>query len=198
MAKTSFTNTGYITNTFDTVGRLLSTRLNNSSHTTLNSHGYQLDTAHQRWRMTRRDNSTATYTNDSAGQLISAVGSGGYSTENLGYLYDAAQNLNKRTNSGTPTTFTVNTLNQLTGGPIGGNNYDWNGNLVSQTYDLSGPKLYNQRGAPQTYQHSLITMPPMHHSRHLPRASLDRILETREAQGTKLDLLTTNFGLQGF
>jgi hypothetical protein len=134
-------NTSYITNDYDSVARLLFTKLNNSSHTTLNSHSYTYNVGNQRTRQTRRDSSYVDYTYDSVGQLTRALGSGGYSTENLGYGYDVAWNLSVRTNNGTPTTFSVNVLDQLTAGPAPSYTYDWNGNLTSEqsartfTYD---------------------------------------------------------------
>jgi RHS repeat-associated protein len=64
--------------------------------------------------------------------LKTALGSGGQSTENLGYLYDPAWNLNKRTNNGSVTTFTVNNLNQVTNDGTWTFSYDYNGNLVQQ------------------------------------------------------------------
>jgi len=70
-----------------------------------------------------------TYTYDNIGQLKSAIGSGGQSTENLGYLYDTAWNLNKRTNNGTPTTFAVDVKNQLTSVGSTSYTYDYNGNV---------------------------------------------------------------------
>jgi RHS repeat-associated protein len=88
--------------------------------------------ASQRTQQSRTDASTVTYTYDNIGQLKSAIGSGGQSTENLGYLYDTAWNLNKRTNNGTPTTFAVDVKNQLTS--VGGLScsYDNNGNLTTR------------------------------------------------------------------
>jgi RHS repeat-associated protein len=50
-------------------------------------------------------------------------------SEDRGYLYDAAWNLNKRTNNTTVTTFGVNGKNELTSGPTGPYTYDANGNL---------------------------------------------------------------------
>ena len=125
-------NSSRITNAFDTVGRLTSTRLLTSTSSLLNSHGYAYNLASQRTQQTRTDASTVTYTYDNLGQLKSALGSGGQSTENLGYLYDTAWNLNKRTNNGTPTTFAVDGKNQLTS--VGGLScsYDNNGNLTTR------------------------------------------------------------------
>jgi YD repeat-containing protein len=129
-------NTSQITNAFDSVGRLTSTRLLTSTSLVLNAHAYIYNLASQRTNQARTDASTVTYAYDNIGQLKSAVGSGGQSTENLGYLYDTAWNLNERTNNGTPTTFAVNVKNELTSGPNGTCSYDYNGNLSSES---SGP-----------------------------------------------------------
>ena len=83
-------NSSRITNAFDSVGRLTSTRLLTSGNSLLNAHAYIYNLASQRTNQTRTDSSTVTYTYDNLGQLKSAVGSGGQSTENLGYLYDTA------------------------------------------------------------------------------------------------------------
>ena len=68
------------------------------------------------------------YTNDPIGQFKVAASS--TSSENRGYAYDTAWNLNYRTNNGSTTTFSVNSLNELTS--VGGiaDTYDSNGNLT--------------------------------------------------------------------
>jgi RHS repeat-associated protein len=123
-------NGSRITNAFDNVGRLTMTRLRTSGGTTLNTHSYLYNQGHQRTRQTRTDGSYASYTYDNIGQLKTAIGTGGHSTENLGYGYDTAWNLNTRTNMGTPTTFTVDVRNQLTGVGTATCSYDNNGNLT--------------------------------------------------------------------
>lgn len=51
-------------------------------------------------------------------------------TEDRGYLYDAAWNLNQRTNNGVVGTFNVDNKNQLTNDPsFGTESFDSNGNL---------------------------------------------------------------------
>jgi hypothetical protein len=107
-------NGSRITNAFDSVGRLTLTRLRTSGATARNTHSYLYNQGHQRTRQTRTDGSYANYTYDNIGQLKTAIGTGGQSTENLGYAYDAAWNLTTRTNYGTPQTFAVNVKNQLT------------------------------------------------------------------------------------
>ncbi|MCW5554892.1 MAG: RHS repeat-associated core domain-containing protein [Verrucomicrobiae bacterium] len=130
-------NTSYITNHYDNVARLLFTKLNNSSHTTLNKHEYLYNTGHQRTKHTRTDDSHLTFSYDPIGQLTiaRATNSGGslLSGETKGYFYDAAWNLNRRTNnsSGSTHTFNVDVKNQLTNAtPVGTQLYDDNGNVT--------------------------------------------------------------------
>lgn len=127
----SLPNGSRITNTFDSVARLLSTKLINSGGYVTNAHSYLNNAAHQRTRQTRTDGSYVTYTYDAAGQLATAAGTGGQSTENLGFGYDPSWNVSSRTNSGTPTAFTVGNKNELTNGPDGVCTWDNNGNLLS-------------------------------------------------------------------
>jgi YD repeat-containing protein len=101
-------NTSYITNHYDSVARLLFTKLNNSSHTTLNKHEYLLNAGNQRTKHTRTDDSHLTFSYDPIGQLtiVRATNSGGtiLSGETKGYAYDAAWNLNRRTNNSSGST----------------------------------------------------------------------------------------------
>ncbi len=110
-------NSGYITNTFDSLARLTGTFLENSAHGTLNSHAYVLNNAHQRTQMTRADGSYVDYGYDGIGQLKSAVGKepGGSARlhEKFGYAYDAAGNLFQRTNHLLVQTFNHNALNEI-------------------------------------------------------------------------------------
>jgi RHS repeat-associated protein len=135
-------NGSRVTNAYDSVGRLTLTRLRTSGGTTRNTHSYLYNLAHQRTRQTRTDGSYANYIYDNIGQLRRAVGTGGQSTENLGYEYDAAWNLVTRTNYGTPQTFGVNVKNELTTAVGLTCTYDANGNLVSRVYDSNGPKMH--------------------------------------------------------
>ena len=116
--KLTLPGSAYITNTFDSVGRLLATRLNNSAHAQLNLHSYDYNAGNQRTKQTRTDGSFVDYGYDSIGQLTGAAGkeAGGTTNrahEQFGYLYDAAGNLNYRTNSALIQTFNVDSLNQL-------------------------------------------------------------------------------------
>src|SRR5439155_22994653 len=111
-------NGAAITNAFDGVPRLKGTWLKNSGGTILNSHAYGYNLAGQRTAMTNNAANYLNYTYDNIGQLKGAVGkeSGGSSRlhEQFGYAYDAAGNLNYRTNNALVQTFTNNSLNELT------------------------------------------------------------------------------------
>jgi RHS repeat-associated protein len=133
-------NIAAVTNDFDGSARMLGTYLRNSSGAILNKHTYLYNTAHERTRHTRTDGSYVSFTYDNISQLKTAVGSGGQSTENLGYLYDTAWNLNKRTNNGVVATFIVDNKNQLTNAPsVGTQTYDDNGNV---TYSAGNSRGY--------------------------------------------------------
>jgi len=117
--KLTLPNGSYITNTYDSVARLLSTSLKNSGGTVLNSHNYGYNTASERTVMTNTLGDYRSYTYDGMGQLKTALGTepGGVTNrlnEQLGYTYDAAGNLNYRTNNAFVQTFNVNSLNELT------------------------------------------------------------------------------------
>ena len=112
-------NTSYITNTYDSLSRMTGTHLKNSGNTVLNSHAYTYDNASRRTRQTYTDGNYADYAYDNAGQLKTAAGkeSGGTTNRShsqMGYAYDAAGNLNYRTNNALVQTFTVDNQNQLT------------------------------------------------------------------------------------
>jgi YD repeat-containing protein len=99
-------NTSYITNTYDSVARLLTTALNNSTNGILDSYAYLYNPANQRTNVTRTDGSTVAFSYDNVGQLVFADSSGALG-EDRGYYYDAGANLNRRTNGITPTSFAV-------------------------------------------------------------------------------------------
>jgi len=122
-------NLSIITNDYDSVARQLGTWLKTSTGTTLDSATYGYNTANQRTTFTNTAGTYYQYTYDKIGQLT--VGDSSLNTEDRGYFYDAAWNLNRRTNNGVTTTFSVDTKNQLTGGPGAPFVYDNNGNLTS-------------------------------------------------------------------
>ena len=111
-------NGSAITNAFDSVARLTGTWLKNSGGTILNSHKYVYNLAGQRTAVTNFFTNYVSYTYDNVGQLKTALGkeSGGASRlhEQFGYAYDAAGNLNYRTNNLLVQTFGANNLNELT------------------------------------------------------------------------------------
>ena len=117
--KLTLPNTAYITNLYDTVARLTGTYLKNSGDTNLNSHQYSYNVGNQRIQQVFTATNYVDYTYDNIGQLKTAKGeeSGGVTNrlqEQLGYVYDAAGNLNWRTNNALVQAFNVNNLNELT------------------------------------------------------------------------------------
>ena len=126
-------NTSAITNNFDSVGRLMGTYWRTSRGTLTNKQEYAYNLAGQRTSETRMDASTVGYTYDGIGQL--KVADSSVDAEDRGYTYGAAWNLNYRTNNGVLTSFTVNSLNELTTAPDGGYSYSPNGNLVQSGID---------------------------------------------------------------
>jgi RHS repeat-associated protein len=125
-------NTSYITNTFDSVGRTVTTALKTSGGTVRDSYSYVYNPANQRTNLTRLDSSTVAFKYDNAGEVTLADSS--VAAEDRGYFYDAGWNLNRRTNNGVTGTFSVNTLNELTNAPGGVSTFDANGNtLTSET-----------------------------------------------------------------
>jgi len=138
VTRLSLPNTSYITNSYDTVARLTGTWLKNSTNGTLNSHQYTYNPGNQRTQQVFSGGSTFNYTYEAIGQLT--FGDSATASEDRRYVYDAAWNLNYRTNNTTTYTFKVDTRNQLTNAtPVGNQTYDGNGNVTasqtgSQTY----------------------------------------------------------------
>jgi RHS repeat-associated protein len=115
----SLPNGAQITNSYDSVARLLSTRLLKSDSSVLDSESYAYNLAGQRIAETNTAGDFRNYTYDNMGELITAIGkeNGGTTNrlqEQFGYAYDAAGNLNYRTNNALVQTFHVNNLNELT------------------------------------------------------------------------------------
>jgi RHS repeat-associated protein len=117
VGKLNLPNGAYITNTFDTVARLLSTSLKNSTNGILNSHRYGYNVASQRTAVTNTAGNRLAYTYDKIGQLKTAYGFESNGTarlhEKFGYEYDAANNLKGRTNNALIQSFTISGNNQL-------------------------------------------------------------------------------------
>src|SRR5206468_2041380 len=110
------------------------TALKTSSHGVLDSSAYIYDPASQRTNLARTDASTVAYRYDKIGQL--KVADSSVNTEDRGYTYDAAWNLNYRTNNGSLQTFSVDSKNQLSSQPSGSCIYDPNGNLTNNAGGL--------------------------------------------------------------
>jgi RHS repeat-associated protein len=125
-------NTSYISNVYDVNARLLTTTLYNSAGATLDAAEYGYNAGNQRTTFTNAAGTHVGYTYDSIGQLKVAASS--VSSENRGYAYDAAWNVNHVTNNGVNSTFSLNNLNELS--TVGTTNvfYDSNGNLTNWWY----------------------------------------------------------------
>jgi RHS repeat-associated protein len=119
-------NGAYVTNSYDPVGRLLGTALNDSGNTALDAALYGYNAGNQRTAYTNAAGAYVQYAYDPIGQLTNANSS--VSGENRGYAYDPAWNLNSRTTNGVPQTFVVNGKNELTSAPSNTLSYDDNGN----------------------------------------------------------------------
>jgi len=131
-------NTSYITNAFDGNARLIATYLKKSDNTVFDSYTYVYNPANQRTNLTRADASTVAYTYDPVGQL--KVADSSVNTEDRGYTYDSAWNLNYRTNNGVLTTFTVDNKNELTNA---------SGLIYSESYDSNGNPVLRRNSGPQ-------------------------------------------------
>jgi RHS repeat-associated protein len=125
--KLTLPNGAAITNSFDSVARLTSTWLRSSAGADLDSYVYTYNRASQRTNVVRTAGDYVNYTYDNIGELKTALGaeSGGATPrwqDRFGYAYDAAGNLNYRTNNALLAQFNVNSLNELTtvtnGGPL--------------------------------------------------------------------------------
>ena len=146
-------NSAVITNGFDSVARQTATYLENSGGTVLDSYEYAYNQANQRTGITRADASTVSYGYDKIGQL--KVADSSVNTEDRGYTYDAAWNLNYRTNNGAFETVGVNSLNELTTAFGSSFLYDSNGNLtngagVSYAYDDENRLIDVSQGTPSS------------------------------------------------
>ncbi len=116
----SLPDAAYITNTHDSVARTKSTALANQWGHVLDGYSYGYDLAGRRTTLTRNfglgyNNVAVGY--DPAGQIKSwsatEVSGASRLNEQLAYAYDAAGNLNYRTNGALVETFTVGASNQI-------------------------------------------------------------------------------------
>ncbi len=122
----------YVTNFYDPVARVLGTLLESSGGSTLDAALYGYNAANQRTAYTNAAGSYVLYSYDPMGQLT--VGTSSTSSENRGYTYDAAWNLNYLTNNGVATEYNVDNRNELTSVVAQATfTYDANGNLLTGT-----------------------------------------------------------------
>jgi RHS repeat-associated protein len=132
MSGIALPNTSFITNFYDSDARLTATYLKTSGGSTLDSAIYGYDLANQRKAFTNDVSVTfVLYNYDNIGQL--RVADSSVNTEDRGYTYDAAWNLNWLTNNGSKYHFLVDTKNELTNAYTSTYGYDANGNLISGT-----------------------------------------------------------------
>ena len=125
ISKLTLPNGGYITNAYDSLARLFSTKLLNSGSSILDSSAYAYDLGNERTQQVFTAGNYINYTYDNIGQLKSAIGkeAGGTTNrlqEQFGYAYDKAWNLSQRTNNLLIQNFGVNVLNELTNGTRSG------------------------------------------------------------------------------
>jgi RHS repeat-associated protein len=126
----------YVTNFYDPVARVLGTLLKSSGGSTLDSALYGYNEGNQRTAYTNATGTNVLYSYDPIGQLT--VGTSSASSENRGYAYDHAWNLEWLTNNGTASAYQVNVDNELTNVASRGLKYDANGNLTNKVTDSGG------------------------------------------------------------
>jgi RHS repeat-associated protein len=136
--KLALPNGSAITNLYDENSRLLGTWLKTSGGTLLDAATYGYNAGYQRTTYTNAVGTNVAYAYDLIGQLTAATSS--ISSENRGYDYDAAWNLNVLTNHAVTTDFNVNDKNELSSIGSDGFTYDADGNMTGQdsivyTYD---------------------------------------------------------------
>lgn len=119
VGRLTFPNSAYVTNNYDSMARLLSTVLETSGNSILDSESYAYNLGSQRTNETFTAGNYLSLGYDNIGQLTSATGleAGGGTNrlqEQFQYAYDAAHNLNIRTNNGLVQTFNTDPVNRLT------------------------------------------------------------------------------------
>ncbi len=124
VSKLSLPNGAWVSNTFDSNGRILGTWMTNGT-VNLDSAVYTYNVGNQRLTVTRNGESTASYSYDAIGEVVSDLASeviGGTTrfNEQLRYVFDAAGNLTYRTNNAQIQKFAVNSVNELTSNTNGG------------------------------------------------------------------------------
>ena len=112
-----FPGNAYVTNVFDPMGQIERTALNNQWHQPIDFHNYAYDQWSRRTNSVRLTGSKIHYTYDRDDQLVGAFGSESNGAvrlhEQFGYAYDAAHNLQRRTNNAFLQSFVVDNSDQL-------------------------------------------------------------------------------------
>jgi RHS repeat-associated protein len=124
LAKIALPNGAFITNTYDNNARMLGTWLTNST-SNIDSAVYTYNVGNQRTTAVRTGENTASYAYDAISEVIAdtaseASGGAARYNEQLHYVFDAAGNLNYRTNNALVENFQVNSVNELTQNTNGG------------------------------------------------------------------------------
>jgi RHS repeat-associated protein len=126
VAELELPNSAYITNTYDSVARLLSTALINTGGTNLDLASYVYNTAGLRTSETNAAGDNRAYTYDNEGELkgVTAHDAGGAlrTFESRTYTYDAAGNLTSKNvppGSLRSVNYVFNTLNQIASATMG-------------------------------------------------------------------------------
>lgn len=117
----SLPNSAYITNTFDSVARLLSTAMMSSNGTNLDSQNYTYNTASQRVSETNTFGDYRTYAYDNEGEVRHSIGHEANASpryiDDVTYDYDNAGNITYKESGENLTqaiNYTLNNLNQIT------------------------------------------------------------------------------------
>jgi RHS repeat-associated protein len=147
-------NAATITNSYGPLAQLTGTYLKDNAGLALNLHQYVHDPGNLRTQQLFTAGNSLSYTYDSIGQLKTALGreSGGAARffEQLGYTYDAAGNLNHRTNNALVQTFNNNSLNELTTLTRSGT-LTVAGNTTTEATNVTVNALVADRYADRTY-----------------------------------------------
>ena len=141
LASISMPGGNLVTNTYDSVGRVIDATLESPTHSILNEHGYQYDLASRRIWLSRTNSANATWagtwTNafNAASELTSALAYNTSGTAVTGeqwrFGYDAGWNMTGRgTGSGT-NSYTANNLNEVTSDGSNAFSYDANGSRTN-------------------------------------------------------------------
>ena len=148
IAQVSLPGGPYVGQTFDNVGRLLTTSLKTEGGTVLNSHAYLNNAGNQRYKQTLTDGGYVDYAYDNLGQLDTALtktsGGAAVGGQQFDYGYDAGWNLTTLATGTGTTTYTANDRNQATAdsSSLYSRSYDANGNYTGGSNGTVGAFTY--------------------------------------------------------